>query len=86
MVKNQRPLYATLIKSARENRLFLSQHAFAQRINELAAADGLTGLHCVQPTVSKWELGVKRPGLQYRKYIAQILEIDARDLFASEAA
>lgn len=82
---DQKPLYARLIRAHREHQLFLSQQGFAELITELAAADGVD-LPCDQSTVCRWEGGDFVPALRFRKYVAQAIGLDARDIFTEVAA
>lgn len=84
-MNDQRPLYARLIKTSRETRLFLSQQAFADLIEELAKRDDIT-LPCDQSTVSRWERGDSAPALRYRRYIAEALGVDPSLIFGEMAA
>ena len=82
----QKPLYARLIKTARETRLFLSQKAFADLIVDYAREWGDDKLYCDQSTVSRWESGEAIPALRYRRYIAEALGMDAAIVFTEQAA
>lgn len=85
-MNDQRPLFARLIKSTRENRLFLSQGAFADLIEQYAREDGNDDLVCDQSTVSRWERGDSVPALRYRPYIGHALGMDPSIIFTVEAA
>lgn len=83
---DQKPLFAQLIRSARETRLFLSQHAFAKLIEQYARDAGDETLVCDQSTVSRWESGDSIPALRYRPHIATALGMEAVIIFTGVAA
>lgn len=85
-MSNQKPLYARLIRSTRENRLFLSQGAFAKLIEQYARDAGDDDLVCDQSTVSRWERGDSIPALRYRPHIGHALGMDPSIIFTAEVA
>lgn len=85
-MSDRRPLYAQLIRAARETRLFVSQEGFAKLIEQYARDAGDDELLCDQSTVSRWERGDSIPALRYRPHIATALGMEAAVIFTEVAA